>query len=541
MTADDEDLPREIPPEGVVIEGFPITLLKLLGRGGQGYVYLGHHRVQDRLVVVKFPDISPDAPHAIEDFKREVQALTRLNCESIVTIYEVGVMPTRRFTGRPYFTMEYLDNGSLRQRLRGEPFPVRRALAIAMEIADALTAAHAAGIVHRDLKPHNVLFNRTGRSKLIDFGLAKLINESKSHTAGYIRGTPKYMSPEQAARDVAGPKSDLYALGVMLFEMLTGRAPFEGTEYDMTLHHVMTPAPSLRDVGRGGPFPPELEGIMRSLLAKNPHERPQSAGELRRLLDGIRRLVPEEQQHRADDVDATDPTLSAAPTVQRNFDVAIAATRAPIASSERVYRTDAPTVDARVDGTVDAGERTSNESRGRTGVVAAPVFGAAEADDDEAYTRRERPLPLVVARKPQRRSGALVIAAIVAVFAGGAFAGWLALARTRGSETTNTPTAAVTPTATTPASTTTTSPPTIEPPPIHTTQPTSASAPAATSPAVAAAPAKPGVAAKAPPSLPMKPSAAPTTASPPPPPPATTQPTPTTAPAPTKSPIDDRF
>lgn len=519
-----DELPYEIPPEGVSITGLPLTLMKVLGRGGQGLVYLGYRPTMDRYEVVKFPDISPEAPHAVEDFRREIHALSRLKCESIVTIFIVDVLQTGRLIGRPYFTMEHVEGGSLRKRLHGDPLPVRQALSIAIEIADALSAAHAAGIVHRDIKPQNVLLTREGKVKLIDFGLARLINESKKHTSGFIRGTPKYISPEAARSEVVGPQGDLYSLGALLFEMLTGRPPFEGSEFDLMLHHAGTPAPALRDIGRGGPFPVELEGIMRSLLAKAVHERPQSAGELRRVLEGIRRLVPDDARSGSDDVDAQDPTLSAsAATVHRQFPIAISATQEAGPTSQATYRTDAPTLDARAGASVRI-DRTNDQSVGsRSGVVTKAA--ADRADDSASATKRERPMAAVAAPDAKRRSPlfALAIVAVAALFAGGAFVAVFVLTR-KPVESVRAP---APPSAL--ASKTEVAPTPTQPSPQPTLPSAAPALPAATAATVAKQATMPTPAATAP----GKAVAAPT--------PAPVAPTaPTTTPA-TPSPIDDRF
>lgn len=530
-----DELPYEIPPEGVSITGLPLTLMKVLGRGGQGLVYLGYRPTMDRYEVVKFPDISPDAPHAVEDFRREIHALSRLKCDSIVTIYIVDVLQTGRLIGRPYFTMEYVEGGSLRKRLTGQPLPVRQALSIAIEIADALSAAHAAGVVHRDIKPQNVLLTHDGKAKLIDFGLARLVNESKKHTAGFVRGTPKYISPEAAKAEVVGPQGDLYSLGALLFEMLTGRPPFEGSEYDLMLHHAMTPAPSLRDIGRGGPFPVELEGIMRSLLSKQIHERPQSAGELRRVLEGIRRLIPEDAHGAGEDVDAQDPTLSAsAATVHRQFPIAISATQQEGGGSQRAYRTDAPTIDERAGASMRI-DHTSDESLGgRSGIVAK---GAEVDSEAQSETKRDRPMP-IAAHEAKRRSPILLLAFVaLALFAGGAFAAFFMITR-KGPESVRTPAPSAAPTsaetATVPAPhTASIAAPTAPPPPeTAPAAPTAATVAkqAATSKGTAPAPVKPASTATGP--------TATGAAAVPPAPPTTTTPT---AATPTQSPIDDRF
>ncbi|MBI2395454.1 MAG: serine/threonine protein kinase [Deltaproteobacteria bacterium] len=525
-----DDLPLEIPPGGVNITGLPLTLMKVLGKGGQGLVYLGYRPTMDRYEVVKFPDISPEAPHAVEDFRREIHALSRLKCESIVTIYIVDVLQTGRLIGRPYFTMEHVEGGSLRSRLRGEPLPVRQALTFAIDIADALSAAHAAGIVHRDIKPQNVLLTREGKAKLIDFGLARIINESRRHTAGFIRGTPKYMCPEAARAEVVGPQGDLYSLGALLFEMLTGRPPFDGNEYDLMLHHATTPAPSLREIGRGGPFPVELEGVMRSLLAKQIHERPQSAGGLRRVLEGIRRLVPDDSSRIDEVVDSQDPTLSAAAaTVHGRFPVAIAATRDSGGPGAGSYRTDDATVDARATGL----DQTRDQSVGRTGVV--PKDASSDDDEHSAQPRREQPLP--IAELPKHRAPLAIVALLALLMAGALGAAVFALTRGPRAAPVPTPSPSAAPSAapTVSVAATLMNPPpatvTASPPQPSAAPPGPVTAPvtklattsklAVTAPTLAA-PAATTAAAAPPPAI--------STAAPAPPPPA-----------PTKSPIDDRF
>jgi predicted Ser/Thr protein kinase len=226
ITAPAEE-PHGTPEPADLAAHFPsLEILEVIGRGGMGIVYKAKQTQLDRIVALKIlpPEISRDASFS-ERFGREARALAKLNHPNIVSIYDSG-----QAGGLFYFLMEYVDGTNLRQALRRNQISPREALAIVPLICDALQYAHDMGIVHRDIKPENVLLDRNGRVKIADFGLAKLVKpgaaDSSLTLAGSTMGTPKYMAPEQM--DHPGEvdhRADIYSLGVVFYEMLTGELP----------------------------------------------------------------------------------------------------------------------------------------------------------------------------------------------------------------------------------------------------------------------------------------------------------------------------
>jgi WD40 repeat protein/predicted Ser/Thr protein kinase len=271
---------------GPVLPGYEVV--RELGRGGMGVVYLAWQTGLARLVALKMILASEySRPRDLARFRSEAEAVARLEHPNLVKIHEVG-----EHQGRPYFSMEYLDGGSLSDRLRGTPWAPRRAAELAETLARAAHAAHDRGVVHRDLTPSNVLFTAAGQPRIVDFGLAKLVVGGAGHTAsGDILGTPSYMAPEQAggrSKEV-GRAADVYALGAILYELLTGRPPFKAeTPLDTLLQAVHDePVAPRRLQSR---VPRDLETICLKCLSKEPARRYACAAaladDLRRYLDG---------------------------------------------------------------------------------------------------------------------------------------------------------------------------------------------------------------------------------------------------------------
>jgi eukaryotic-like serine/threonine-protein kinase len=279
--------PRKMAAGGPDIPGYEI--LGVLGRGGMGIVYKARQTGLDRLVALKMILAGGDArPGDLERFYAEARAVAQFQHPNIVQVHEVG-----QRDDLPYFSLEFVAGGSLAQKVAGHPHPIREAAGLAETLARAIHLAHQRGIVHRDLKPANVLLTSDGAPKITDFGLAKrLVEEDSGQTReGSVLGTPSYMAPEQArgaTRDV-GPAADQYALGAILYELLTGRPPFQGKTVHDTLEQVRSQEPEPPGRFRSE-VPRDLETICLKCLQKEPHRRYADAFELaedlRRFLEG---------------------------------------------------------------------------------------------------------------------------------------------------------------------------------------------------------------------------------------------------------------
>jgi hypothetical protein len=251
-------------------------ILGELGRGGMGVVYKARHVQLNRLVALKMILAGSHAGETeLARFRVEAEAVARLQHPGIVQIYEVG-----ESEGKPFFSLEFVEGGSLSAKLGGVPLPARRAAELVAALAGAVDAAHRKGIVHRDLKPANVLLTADGTPKITDFGLAKRLDAAGQTATGAVMGTPSYMAPEQAMgkKDI-GPAADVYALGAILYELLMGRPPFLGAEALDTLRQVVSdePVPPSRSNHR---VPHDLETICLKCLHKEPKKRYGSAREL---------------------------------------------------------------------------------------------------------------------------------------------------------------------------------------------------------------------------------------------------------------------
>jgi serine/threonine-protein kinase len=259
-------------PLGTTLPSIPgYEVEALLGHGGMGVVYKARQLRLHRTVALKMLLAGAyAAPHERARFQREAEAVAGLRHANIVQVYDVG-----DHEGRPYFTMEFVEGGSLRQKLAGTPQPARQAAALATTLAQAIQVAHAGGIVHRDLNPANVLLTPDGTPKISDFGLARRLEGGEVLTlSGATVGTPSYMAPEQAGgkTHAIGPAVDVYALGAILYELLTGRPPFRAATAAETVLQVIyhEPAPPSRLNAR---VPRDLETICLKCLHKDPQRR----------------------------------------------------------------------------------------------------------------------------------------------------------------------------------------------------------------------------------------------------------------------------
>jgi tetratricopeptide (TPR) repeat protein len=243
-----------------------------LGRGGMGIVYKAHDTVLDRPVALKvLPDALKDNPEALKNFLREAKSAAKLNHPNIVTVYDAGEQD-----GRYYIAMEYVDGTTLKEiiRRRGAIAP-NGVIHVLLQMCEALSFAHDQKVVHRDVKTANTMWTRDKKAKIMDFGLAKVIEEVRNHTT-MVSGTPYYMSPEQTLGKNVDHRTDIYSLGVTLFELATGSLPFQ--EGNVPYHHVHTPPPDPREANPN--LPEFLAEIIIACLKKNPDERFQSAAEI---------------------------------------------------------------------------------------------------------------------------------------------------------------------------------------------------------------------------------------------------------------------
>jgi serine/threonine protein kinase len=268
------------------------TLLELLGRGGMAEVYKARHPTLDRDVTVKVLHRHlADGEGFLARFEREAKAVAAMRHPHIVQIFDYEATEDAN-----YMVMEFIDAGTLQDRVvalakEKKYLPVREVLSVLGQVAEALDYAHGRGILHRDVKPSNILLDSSGNAFLTDFGIARILSSTQFTVTGVMVGTPAYMSPEQGAGGELTTASDIYALGVILYELLAGKVPFssETTPLAIIHKHINEPPPNLRALRPD--LPTAAEAVVLKALAKNPQDRYRTAGDLIRALE---KALPEE-------------------------------------------------------------------------------------------------------------------------------------------------------------------------------------------------------------------------------------------------------
>lgn len=271
-------------------------ILEKIGAGGQGTVYKAVDSKLGRTVVIKvLPEELTTKPANLKRFEREARLASALDHPNICTIFDLNVIDDVHF-----IVMQYVPGRNVRQLVNGRPLDLPSALSIALQVADALAAAHAQGIIHRDIKAGNVMVNNQGQAKVLDFGLAKLLDEEAARTSGIHHteltevgvpyGTATYAAPEQARGDRVDSRADIFSTGVLLYEMLTGTWPFRGKTAVDVRHAVLHEEPIPLKDARPDPLPPRLQEIINRALKKDPRDRYQKIAEFR---DELRSIIRE--------------------------------------------------------------------------------------------------------------------------------------------------------------------------------------------------------------------------------------------------------
>lgn len=361
-------------------------LLQRAGTGGMATVFKGQDVLLGRLVAVKIlhPSLTHDEAF-LRRFQREAHAAANLSHPNIVTVHDIG--QAKDLTGyRHYIVMEYVEGHTLKQVVRaqvadtGRPLPIGRALDLAIQICDGIGYAHRANLVHCDVKPQNVLISADDRVKVADFGIARAMTETSIYHQSMLWGTPHYFAPEQAAGEVPSPASDVYAIGVILFEMLTGRLPFEAdTLPGLALAHLNEPPPPVTTYNPA--VPEQLERIILKVMSKEPAGRYRTAGQMAAIL----RSYKEHSQEATGPVSVagTAAAVAGAAAVGEAVSAAVPVALTPEAMTPEMFAETrgTPPVSERQTAVMD--RPAARSTRPREAVVVEPVLPEPAGLDEE--------------------------------------------------------------------------------------------------------------------------------------------------------------
>ena len=258
-------------------------ILRPLGAGGMGEVFLAVDSLLERPVALKalYQHLTADAGR-VERFRHEAVTLARLSHPNIAILHDLY-----EYSGSHYMVMEYVEGETFESLIRRYgPLPVKAALEMFSQSLRGFEYAHARQIIHRDIKPGNLLLNTEGEAKITDFGIARVLGERRMTQTGKLIGTLEYMSPEQVQGQEQDARSDIYSLGILLYEMLTGRVPFSSTsDFEIMKSHIEVSPPSVREIVRE--LPEEVERALQKALAKKPEDRFQNVREFREILEAV--------------------------------------------------------------------------------------------------------------------------------------------------------------------------------------------------------------------------------------------------------------
>ncbi|MDQ2623543.1 MAG: Stk1 family PASTA domain-containing Ser/Thr kinase [Actinomycetota bacterium] len=378
------------PLVGTVVDG-RYEVLSRIARGGMATVYLAVDRRLDREVALKVMHAhladGADGSDFIARFRREARSAARLTHAGLVGVYDQGL------DGEvSYLTMEYVEGITLRRRLaEAGALSLHESLSIIENVLDALSAAHRHGLVHRDIKPENVLMASDGRIKVADFGLARAVTEVTATTTGTVLGTVAYLGPELVSRGISDPRTDVYACGILLFEMITGRQPFTGeTPVQVALQHVSNDIPAPSDSVSW--LPQEIDDLVHALAARNPDDRPHDAAAALELVRRARGALDTATLDRAADVP---PTITLHPATA-------------------IHGSDDP----RSPGSPDDAETTLIDMSESGSTIALPIGVGVLSPEHQAEVER------LEANRARRRRRWWAAAVILTVLAGLAAGGW---------------------------------------------------------------------------------------------------------------------